>query len=107
MKSFHQIASRRKCRRQEKYKYLLLMGEKKLQEIPRDLLRDPSVCTTLYISGFRADRGISREQYEDDLSFLRREMLLAEIEENMALKSELESSYKFVYSIYEAKYLET
>lgn len=80
---------RRKEKKLMKYVNALLSFKIKLQEIPRELLRDPFYCMTLYLSGFRADRGISKEQYLEDLDFLENELLIAKAKKNAFLTEKL------------------
>ena len=84
------LKERYKQRRIKKYVLMLLSKKIRLQEIPYSLLRDLDSCFELYITAFRADRGISRSQYEADYYFLEVEIALANTAKNLTLKNALE-----------------
>ncbi|MPM85143.1 hypothetical protein SDC9_132220 [bioreactor metagenome] len=67
----------RLCR---KYELQLLTRRIRLWDVPESLRRNPTYARGIYITGFRADRMVSRERYETDLRKLGVEIALIEAE---------------------------
>lgn len=65
----------RQCR---KYEDQLLTRKIGMWEVPESLRRDPDYARGIYITGFRADRMVSRECYEEDLLKLETEIALVD-----------------------------
>ncbi len=86
------------CTEYEKYQNMLLMDQIRLPDVPMELLRT-SNCMGLYVTAFRADRGISTTRYEQDLLFLRSEILLAEMRREWELKKTLETTISSAQSV--------
>lgn len=78
----------------QKYTDLLLAAKIQLIDVPLSLLRDPQFCSVLYLTAFRIDRSVSREQYEFDLTLLCVEATAAQMAGNLALQSRLERILK-------------
>lgn len=66
----------------QKYELQLLTRKIRLWDVPEYLRRSPTCARGIYIVGFRADRMVSRERYEEDLSKLSVEFCIIEAEGN-------------------------
>jgi hypothetical protein len=70
----------RKDHQCQKYELKLLTREIGLWDVPESLRRNPAYARGIYISGFRADRMVSKERYEQDLLRLEVETSLVKAE---------------------------
>lgn len=77
----------------EEYQTALLCGTLRLKDIPERMRMDPQRAGTLHILAFRADRGLSKEWYAEDLRFMEQEIELARSRSD----TELEYMLKHVY----------
>ncbi len=78
----------------DKYISLLLGVRIRLEDVPRRFLRDVRICSPIYGAAFRVDQSLSKERYEEDMSFLTREMIAAQIEQRMCLHECLTRIYE-------------
>lgn len=62
----------------EKFEQKLLTRKIRLWDVPESLRRDPMRARGIYIIGFRADRMVSKERYEEDLLKLAVEISMVE-----------------------------
>lgn len=74
------LRKRREDRLCRKYELQLLTRRIRLWDVPESLRRNPTYARGIYITGFRADRMVSRERYETDLRKLGVEIALIEAE---------------------------
>lgn len=65
----------RQCRT---YEDQLLIRRIRLWDVPESLRRNQDCARAIYITGFRADRMVSRERYEEDLLKLESEIALVD-----------------------------
>ena len=93
MKLFRHLAERTKYRSIEKYEALLLKQKIRLADVPEWLRMDCQHTAAIHLTAFRADREISRKQYEDDLSFLSMEIAWAKAMNDVPLQKVLEWVY--------------
>ncbi|KAF5048230.1 hypothetical protein DSECCO2_452180 [anaerobic digester metagenome] len=76
----------------EKYHVKLLTQKLRLSEIPKKFRHNPRYARGIYITAFRADRMVSKAQYEEDLRYLEIELILLEAEgNNPSLHKDLEN----------------
>ena len=64
----------REEQRYQKYELQLLTRKIGMWDVPESLRRNPSHARGIYITGFRADRMVSRKRYEEDLLKLETEI---------------------------------
>ncbi|WP_312938762.1 hypothetical protein [Oscillibacter sp.] len=64
--------------RYQKYALQLLTRKIGMWDVPESLRRNPTHARGIYITGFRADRMVSRKRYEEDLLKLETEIALVD-----------------------------
>ena len=64
--------------RYQKYELQLLTRKIGMWDVPESLRRNPTHARGIYITGFRADRMVSMERYEEDLLKLETEIALVD-----------------------------
>ena len=74
----------------DQYEIKLLTDNIRLKDLPPHMLRG-KYATSLYLTAFRADRGISMERYCEDMEFLLRELLGAIRRSDAVLEEKLET----------------
>lgn len=72
------LLSKLRDRQTRKYETLIFTGKIRLQEVPEWLRMDRLRTSDIHIAAFRTDRGVSSEQYFEDLAFLELEADYAE-----------------------------
>lgn len=60
----------------DKYQDLILSGKMRIWDVPLKWRRNPNTASALYITGFRAARGLSLKRYEEDLAAFETELYL-------------------------------
>ncbi len=74
----------------DQYEIKLLTDSIRLKDLPPHMLRG-KYATSLYLTAFRADRGISMERYCEDMEFLLHELLGAIRRSDAVLEDKLEN----------------
>lgn len=74
----------------DQYEIKLLTDNIRLKDLPQHMLRG-KYATSLYLTAFRADRGISMERYCEDMEFLLHEILGAIRRSDAVLEEKLET----------------
>ncbi|MEL7655108.1 MAG: hypothetical protein AAGU75_04270 [Bacillota bacterium] len=89
----------------ERYKLRLLTHKIGLWDVPENLRRDPVYARGIYITGFRADRMVSKERYEKDLLRLDVEISLLKAEDKqprlLVLLQTLSSNMRYNLSLFD------
>lgn len=62
----------------QKYELNLLSRKIRLRDVPKRLRRNPVYARDIYVTGFRADRMVSKARYKEDLLLLQTEILFVE-----------------------------
>lgn len=75
-----ELNDRREEQRYQKYELQLLTRKIRIWDVPESLRRDPEWARGIYIMGFRADRMVSKERYQEDILKLEVEIALIEAE---------------------------
>jgi hypothetical protein len=68
----------REDRQYRKYENQLITRRIRLWDVPESLRRNPTYARRIYITGFQADRMVSRERYGEDLLKLETEIALVD-----------------------------
>lgn len=66
----------------QKYELRLLTRQIRMWDVPESLRRNPACARSIYITGFRAARMVSKARYEEDLVKLEVEISLVEAKDN-------------------------
>lgn len=74
-----------KERQYQKYEIKLLTRKIRIWDVPESLRRDPEWARGIYIIGFRADRMVSKERYQEDLLKLEVEIALIDAAGNQPI----------------------